>query len=142
MIKVRPGFAALATMTMIAAVHAMGCIGGGCGVAPVPGPNSDNGAVTFDDVTVGKAQRLSVPFQDSADVDETITGASITGPEAAEFTVVSTFPIAVPAGAQASVELEFVPKHSGSATATLVLETQGMGPSPVDLTGTGVAPGG
>jgi hypothetical protein len=101
-----------------------------------------DGAVTFDAVAVGQSEALTVPFEDSVDTSETITSATITGPDAADFEVVSTFPIAVPAGGQATVRIRFAPTHTGSSSATLVLDTQGMGPSPVELTGTGVAAGG
>jgi hypothetical protein len=137
MTSVRTRTFALAIATAMAALHGIGCIGG-CGVAPVSGPNTKNGAVTFDPVTVGQSEALTVPFEDSADVSETITGASITGPDAADFEVVSTFPIAVPAGESATVQIRFAPTHTGSSSATLVLDTAGMGPSPVELDGTGV----
>ena len=56
--------------------------------------------------------------------------------------MISTFPLAIAAGTQAQVQIRFVPTHEGSASATLVLETQGMGPSPVQLEGTGIDTGG
>jgi hypothetical protein len=129
-------------VVVAAAVHTIGCIGGGCGVGPAPGPNNQNGTVTFDAEKVGASEELPVPFEDSADVTDTITSATITGPDAAAFEVISTFPMTVPAGTQVMVGIRFAPEHAGSSTATLVLETQMMGPSPVDLEGTGIAAGG
>ena len=139
MIRARFGWMILTLAAAVTATLATGC---GCGVAPMTGPNSGNGAVTFDAVRVGSEQRLTIPFQDTAYTAETITGATITGPDADEFEVVATFPMAVPAGASASVELRFAPTRAGSATATLVLQTAGMGPSPVELDGTAVPSGG
>ena len=136
--NVRAKFAALAVAAVVAAAHTMGC---GCGVAAAPGPHDQNGTVTFDAVALGSSQQLSIPFQDSADVDETITGATVEGADAAAFEVVSTFPIAVPAGEQASVVIRFAPTHTGDSQATLVLQTANMGPSPVPLDGTGVPAG-
>jgi hypothetical protein len=141
MINVRASFAALVVVTATAALQTMGCFGG-CGVGPAEGPNSGNGSVTFDRTSVGASEVLPIPFQDSAFVDETITGASITGPDAAAFEVISTFPIAVPAGQSVEVQIRFSPTHEGDASATLVLETEEMGPSSVQLDGTGVAAGG
>jgi hypothetical protein len=137
MFQVRSSLAAF-TMAVAAAAFAIGC---GCGVAPVSGPNSGNGAVTFDSVPVGSSQQLAIPFQDTAYTDETITGATVEGPDADEFEVVSRFPMAVPAGQSASVEIRFAPTREGSSTATLILQTAGMGPSPVELDGTAVASG-
>jgi hypothetical protein len=127
------GLAFLAVVA-VSAAHLIGC---SCGVGAAPGPNNDNGVVTFDAVNVGSSEQLSVPFQDSADTDETIDSATITGPDAAAFTVISKLPIAVPAGTQQSLEIQFSPTHTGSASATLVLQTMNMGPSPVQLSGTG-----
>ncbi len=112
-------------------------VGCSCGVGPSAGPNNDDGVVTFPPVTVGSSQQLQVPFQDSADTDETIDGATITGPDAAAFTVVAKYPIPLPAGTQVTLEIQFTPTHTGSASATLTLQTQNMGPSPVQLAGTG-----
>ena len=115
-----------------------GCPGLGCGVGPGANANVVNGTVTFDPVLVGSSEQLSIPFQDSAsNTSETILGVTITGPDAADFTVLTPFPVDVPANEQATLEIQFAPTHSGSAAATLTLNTQGMGPSPVQLTGTG-----
>ncbi len=118
----------------VVAAHLVGC---GCGMTPSPGPDNDNGVVTFDPVPVGKSEVLQVPFQDTADTDETLLGATITGPDANAFTVIATYPIPVPAGTQVMLQIQFEPKMTGTSTATLVLQTQDMGPSPVQLQGTG-----
>ena len=137
--NLRLGLAAVAMMAVSA--HLMGCGPsglGGCGVGPSPGPNNQNGVVTFDTVAVGSSQQLPVSFQDSnPSATETITGVTISGPDAAAFQVVSTFPIQVAAGAQVTVEIKFAPTHVGSSSATLVLDTEEMGPSPVQVEGTG-----
>jgi hypothetical protein len=128
----------LGVLVVTTAVHAIGCgLIGGCGVGPSPGPNNQDGAVTFGSVSVGSSEELPVPFQDSADVTDTIQSASITGADAAAFEVLSKFPMPVPAGEQIEIEIRFAPGHSGTLAATLVLETAEMGPSPVDLEGTG-----
>jgi hypothetical protein len=134
--NLRHGLVALA---MAAAAHTIGC---GCGVEAAPGPNNQDGAVVFDSVAVGSSEELPVPFQDSADTSETIMGATITGSDAAAFEVISKFPIGIAAGDQAEVTIRFAPTHVGSSTATRVLQTEEMGPSPVQLEGTGIAAGG
>jgi hypothetical protein len=141
----------LAVLAMVAAsVHMLGCTGTGggsdnndisCGVGPVNGPNTPNGTVTFSSVAVGKSADLTLPFADSnPEASETLKDFTITGPDAADFEVLSTFPIAIAAGDQVSLQIRFTPSHAGSSTATLVLDTAEMGPSPVDLQGTATAP--
>jgi hypothetical protein len=126
---------AVAVMT----TYLVGC---GCGVGPSAGPNNDNGVVTFPDTATGSQEQLQIPFQDSADTDETIMGATITGPDAAAFTVIAKYPVPLPAGTQVNLEIQFAPTHLGTSTATLVLQTENMGPSPVQLQGTAVPAGG
>ena len=118
-----------------------GCIPFGCGAGPVASPNSGNREVHFDDTQVGSSETLQVPFADSVStMAETIESATISGPDAAAFAVTATFPIAIAAGAQVMLQLSFTPTHSGTSTAQLTLNTAEMGPSPVTLEGTGVAP--
>jgi hypothetical protein len=143
--NLRLGLAVLAVMA--AGVHTMGCAdsGGvtGCGVGPAAGPNNQNGTVTFDALALGSSEDLVVPLQDSNPAaSETLMGASFTGPDAAAFEVISTFPIPIAAGAQVNVQIRFSPTHEGSSSATLVLDTEDMGLSPVELQGTATATGG
>ncbi len=118
---------------MAAALQAMGCFA--CGMAAAPSANVVNGVVTFDPTAVGDSEMLNVNFHDTADVTETITSASISGADADAFQVFTTFPSTVPAGTQIMVEIEFTPTHSGPSSATLTLNTQAMGPSPIQLEG-------
>jgi len=115
---------------------ALGLTGCTCGVGAAPGEDVVDGVVTFPAGMVGTSQQIRIPFQDSADTDEVIDSASITGPDAAAFSVVAIYPIAIPAGTQVSLTLQFAPTHSGASSATLTLQTQNMGPSPVQLDGT------
>jgi Abnormal spindle-like microcephaly-assoc'd, ASPM-SPD-2-Hydin len=116
-------------------LYQVGC----CGVGAAPGPMDVNGVVTFPPVTVGTSSQFQVPFKDSADTDEVIEGATITGPDAAEFSVIATYPIPLPAGTEVSLTMQFAPTQVGSSSATLTLQTKNMGPSPVQLEGTGLA---
>ena len=81
-------------------------------------------------------------MKDSAYTQETILGASFSGGGASAFTVVATYPIAVPAGAEATLQVSFAPTQVGAFTATLMVQTEDMGISPITVTGTGVASGG
>jgi len=115
-------------------------ITGCCGIGPSPGDKNvmPDGTVQFPATQVGHAQVLTIPMQDSANVDETITSATLTGTDASSFVVLTTFPLHVPAGTAVDVTVEFVPSSPGTSSATLVLQTAAMGPSPVDLEGDGV----
>ena len=92
----------------------------------------------FGSTAVGTRETLGVPVQDSAPIDETITGVTLTGTGAAAFQVTTDFPLAVPAGTSALVAVQFAPTSAGMATATLVLQTASMGPSPIPLQGEGL----
>jgi hypothetical protein len=113
-----------------------------CGVAPVEGQEAgaayvtDAGVVTFLNVPPGSHEDFFVAVQDSSDVSETITGATLTGTGAAAFQVLALWPIPVPAGQQASVPVRFTPPALGTYSAQLILQTANMGPSPVALAGT------
>ena len=114
-----------------------------CGVGPAYDHDGgtvsvdDAGVVTFDAVQVGNAVDEQLEVKDSADVSETILGATITGSGADAFQVTSTFPIAVPAGQAVRVDIRFTPPSLGDYSATLVLQTMKMGPSSIPLEGSG-----
>jgi hypothetical protein len=118
------------------AVYASGCGKPGCGIGLPPDVTSDGGLRGFSNVPLGTSITVNVPIQDSADVDETVTGSSLTGSDAAAFKVLSTFPMSVPAGTSIMVSVQFTPAHVGASTANLILETAMMGPSPITLQGT------
>lgn len=104
-----------------------------CGVAIVDAGSSMN----LGSVPENTAQAFTIPIQDTADTDETLLGVSVTGTNAADFTVQSTFPISVPAGTSQSLSVQFVPTNLGFETATLQLETESMGTSSITLQGYG-----
>ena len=115
----------------------------GCGVGPLLDQDGgvayvdDAGVVTFETVSVGSEVDFRVAVKDSADVSETITGATLAGTGAGAFSVLSSFPIDVPKGQPVVVDVRFAPQAMGSYTAQLILQTAKMGPSPVALRGTG-----
>ncbi len=111
---------------LVSGAFVVGC----CGVAPADGAShvDTNGDVHFDTTAVGASQTLFVPMEDSADVDETILSASVSGPGAKSFRVLSQFPLKVPAGTKVDVEIQFIPEEVGTETATLTTpDGAGMG---------------
>jgi hypothetical protein len=115
-----------------------------CGVAPTLDQDGgvevvgDAGVVTFTSVQVGSAADFIVSVEDTADVSETILGATLTGLGASAFTVTSTWPMAVPAGQPVQVGIRFVPATVGTVTAQLQLQTMKMGVSTITLQAAGV----
>jgi len=131
----------LAVLMSVALVTlAPACGSARCGIIYQPGfgAANDAGVVVFGSTAVGTRETLGVPVQDSAPIDETITGVTLTGTGAAAFQVTTDFPLAVPAGTSALVAVQFAPTSAGMATATLVLQTASMGPSPIPLQGEGL----
>ncbi len=127
-----------------------GCWDFGCGVSPVP-DNADGGSnvasvnaageVVFSQEIVGAVVTFAIPVYETATgQSETLLGASLEGTGKDAFTVLTTFPIEVPADGQASVTVQFSPGADGTFTAQLDLQTQKMGVSTIPLTGTGVSP--
>jgi hypothetical protein len=140
-----PGFAFSEPMTSIRIamfLFSLTCAAGcGCGVGAVPSSTGDtanvaaDGTVVFNSIAVGATETFSIPVKESADTDETIVMANVSG----AFKVLSTFPIYVPRGGSVNVEVSFTPVAAGEASSDLVLETAKMGSSHVPLTGTGLA---
>ena len=126
----------------------------GCGINFIPGYQatndagenvveiSDAGVVEFAASELGAAVRLAIPVKNSFDVNETILGASFSGPQAGAFQVTSAFPLPVPAGTEVNLQLVFTPTVVGVNSAKLALQTEDMGISPIDVEGTGVADAG
>ena len=114
-----------------------GCIPFGCGGRAVESAHVVNGVITFDPLPVGLSEEYEIPFDDSVGEAETFTGASFTGPGAADFTVLTPFPVDIPKGGTVYLDIQFKPSASGMVAATLTLDTMMMGPSPVQITGVG-----
>jgi hypothetical protein len=140
----RACLALFAAVVLPIAALQTGCIGG-CGIGAVSdapdggtsGATVSNGEVTFEATHVSSSATIELPVKDSADVHETILGASFSGPDAAAFRVVGTYPIDVPAGHSVLLQVTFAPTHVGPASATLMVQTEEMGVSPIQVSGTG-----
>jgi hypothetical protein len=115
-----------------------------CGVGADPdgtsnaaGSVSSDGSVHFTSIRSGTAESFPIPVKESADTSETIESASISGSGASAFQLVSQFPIEVPNGRDATVEVKFAPSAAGTTfEAVLLLETAKMGTSQISLAGT------
>lgn len=136
---------ALAAVSVAASVACTGCIGvASCGASPVPdqqgaGARVDaDGVVVYDKLPIGDSVTFAIPVKDTADVDETLIAASISGADADAFDVEATFPIDMPAGKSVQVSVTFHPNRSGAISAELLIETKDMGVSQaIELRGTG-----
>jgi hypothetical protein len=132
----------LVLATAAFAVTAQSCFLG-CSVAPLEtSPDGgaayvdDAGTVVFNQIFVGDTEHFQVPLRDSnTDADETLESASLSGPNAEAFKVLSTFPMELPPGQTVYVDVAFAPQATGDASATLAIQTKMMGVAPVQLTG-------
>jgi hypothetical protein len=82
----------------------------------------------------GDSVTFDVPIHDTADVDETLLGATVGGADADQFEVHAKFPMDMPAGNVVHIEVEFHPTRTGSFDAELLVQTQAMGVGPIDIT--------
>jgi hypothetical protein len=121
-------------------------VGGMLAGPPVPvynGPASlDFGSVangTSSGSQTATATSYGVP--DASGVsDLVVSGASVAGPAASDFTIVgNTCGAVMPSGSACSVSVQFTPTAAGPRTATLGLATN-AGPKTIALSGNGVAP--
>jgi hypothetical protein len=128
-------------VTSLAAASTLlaGCL---CGASAVPTKDDGGGAkvnsdgvVVFDKTEIGDSVTFKVPLHDTADVDETLMGATIGGADADSFELHARFPIDMAAGSVVHLEVEFHPTHAGKLDAELMVQTKEMGVSPIEMTG-------
>jgi hypothetical protein len=133
---------------------AAGLLVAGIGVLPIVGePKAPDlltlslGVVPFNATGVGQSSQppnngLTITNAGSAAVK--ITGLSITGPDASEFSVSPGYcpirPAVLSPGQSCSPVLTFTPTVAGTRTATLVIKTSGGAPQFAILAGQGLAP--
>jgi len=131
-----------AAVVLPVAATQFGC---SCGMGPDGGSGAAHvdasGALVFDRLPVGETAIFHLTVKDSANVHERILGASFSGLNAGEFAVTGTYPIDVPAGTSVTLDVSFVPTMAGQAQATLLVQTEDMGISPIQVSGT-AAPAG
>jgi hypothetical protein len=95
-----------------------------------------NGDVVFAPQPVGTEVSFALPIHETASgTSETLVSAMLQGTGKDSFAILSAFPIAIAADRQVTVDLEFVPQHSGDVSAQLVLQTEKMGMSTIQLSG-------
>ncbi len=90
----------------------------------------------------GKSSEKCVSVTNTSSQSITIDQASVLGVNAAEFSVVTSMPISIAAGASADVCVKFSPGTVGSKNAQLSLRSSTGGNSTVDLKGRAETPGG
>lgn len=81
----------------------------------------------------GTASSLAVQIGNGASVPYNITGASYSGPNAADFSNSSPLPLTVPAGGSADFSVNVVPSAGGTRTATLTLTTNDPSVPTIDV---------
>jgi hypothetical protein len=116
----------------------------GTGIAPVAQAALSPNPLTFPQQLVQTTSGpMAVTVTNNGTADLNVTAASISGTNASDFAVTTTFPITVPkSGGTGSINITFTPSASGARTATLTV-TDNASPSTqtVTLNGTGSANG-
>lgn len=90
----------------------------------------------------GKTVEKCVTITNSSAQEIKIDQASFLGANAGDFSVVTTLPLTIAAGASAEVCVKFAPASVGKRSAQLSLRSANGGNSTVDLSGTAETPGG
>lgn len=91
----------------------------------------------FEKVVEDASKELCVTLTNTSSVDITIDNATIDGTDKALFTIVSTTPISIAAGATAEVCVKFAPGSEGAKDAVLNILSSTGGNSSLALVGTG-----
>lgn len=90
----------------------------------------------------GKSVEKCMTITNSSAQEITIDQASFLGANAGDFSIVTTLPLTIAAGASAEVCVKFAPATVGKRTAQISLRSANGGNSTVDLSGTAETPGG
>lgn len=90
----------------------------------------------------GKSVDKCVTITNTSTQDISIDQATVTGMNASEFTVTTSMPLAIAAGASAEICVKFAPGTAGKKSAQLSLRSSNGGNSTIDLSGSGEVPGG
>jgi hypothetical protein len=90
----------------------------------------------------GKSVEKCITLTNSSALSVTIDQASVLGANAVDFSVVTTLPLTIAAGATADVCVKFAPATVGNRSAQLALRSANGGNTTVNLSGTAETPGG
>ena len=106
--------------------------------------NNGSGTLAYGSIVSGQTQDLNVTVRNTGSADLTLIAASITGTDAGQFSLVSTPPATLAAGASAEFTLRFSPTSLGSKTAMLSIASNDPDENPFTLalmgTGTPIPP--
>ncbi len=103
---------------------------------------SHNSAQSFGMIETGTTSEKCISFTNTSAQEITLDQATVTGVNAAEFSVVTALPLTLAAGASADICVKFAPGTVGKKSAQLVVRSSNGGNSTVALDGTAETPGG
>jgi hypothetical protein len=92
----------------------------------------------FENVETSKSKELCLTLTNTSNVDVTLDAASITGTDAASFSLVTTLPVTISAGGTKEVCVTFAPTSIGGKSANLDITSSSGGNSSLALSGTGI----
>jgi VCBS repeat-containing protein len=106
---------------------------------PIPSLSPD--ALTFGNQLVNTTTAgQTVTLSNIGNGELSIAGISIAGVHATDFGRTTTCGSSLPAEATCAIAVTFTPSAQGARSATLLVSTNAIGPTSVDLSGTGTAP--
>lgn len=94
--------------------------------------------LTFPQTEVGQSAELCVRVNNASTVDIVIDNATITGAAASDYSMVTSTPLSIAAGATADLCLTFAPTVAGDRTATVNITSATGGNSSVNISGAGI----
>lgn len=94
----------------------------------------------FENVETGKSKELCITLTNTSNVDVTLDAASITGADAASFSLVTAMPQTITAGGTKEICVTFAPTSIGAKAASLDVTSSTGGNSALSLTGNGIVP--
>ncbi|MBU3699420.1 MAG: choice-of-anchor D domain-containing protein [Candidatus Kapabacteria bacterium] len=100
------------------------------------------GSQDFGVTETGKSVEKCISVTNTSAQDITIDQASFLGSNAGDFSIVTTLPLTIAAGASAEICVKFAPAAVGKRSAQLALRSANGGNSTINLSGTAETPGG
>ena len=119
----------------------IGAVESGSAVTTAPAVNLSPTSLTFPSQTVATGSTTqNIELTNTGNATLNLTGFTLTGADAGDFTLTNTCGVSVVADANCTITVTFTPKVEGSRTASVSIADNASGsPQAVSLSGTGVA---
>jgi hypothetical protein len=141
----KPSTIGLKTASVSIAHNAAGSTSGvslvGTGVTPAPVAAVSPASLAFGNLISGTGAAQIITVKNTGNANLVVSGVTISGVDAASYSVASTTCATVNPGASCTVTVQFAPTTFGAKSASVSIAHNAVGsPSAVTLSGTGIAP--